>query len=192
MKLPRMGPRPVRGDPSETRTRLVIAAAKLFHELGFFATDSNAIARAAGYSPGTFYKHFEGKTEIFVAAYEWWVANVWSGVDEAWARNDLRHALEHVVSVHRAWAGLRRDLRHLASSEKSVRRAYLAEREIQVEKLVAAGASRAGAVTLLYAVERTADAIADGEPERLGVTDDALVSELVDLARRVVRRSHHA
>src|SRR5690606_17709581 len=53
--------RPRRGTPDGTRERLIAAAAEVINRDGYFGTDSNAIARAAGYSPATFYKHFEDK-----------------------------------------------------------------------------------------------------------------------------------
>jgi AcrR family transcriptional regulator len=73
-------PRPRRGSPEQTRERLVAAAAKLFNRVGYHGTDSNRIAREANYSTGTFYKHFKDKREIFLAAYETWVASEWKAV----------------------------------------------------------------------------------------------------------------
>ena len=70
-------PRPRRGDPAETRQRLIAAAAKLFNRVGYHGTDSNRIAKEAGYSPGTFYKHFKEKRDIFLAAYEGWIVSEW-------------------------------------------------------------------------------------------------------------------
>src|ERR1700733_4737197 len=64
--------RPRRGSPEQTRDRLVAAAAKLFNQTGYHGTDSNRIAKAAGYSAGVFYKHFNDKRAIFLAAYEGW------------------------------------------------------------------------------------------------------------------------
>jgi AcrR family transcriptional regulator len=57
-------------DPQESRRALLKAAAKIFNSEGYFATDSNRIARAAGYAPGTFYTHFADKRAIFLAVYE--------------------------------------------------------------------------------------------------------------------------
>src|SRR5579863_6706632 len=74
-------PRPRRGSPEATRERLVTAAAKLFNTVGYHGTDSNRIAEVAGYSPGTFYKHFKDKREIFLAAYETWSASEWEAVE---------------------------------------------------------------------------------------------------------------
>src|SRR5215470_10399607 len=72
--------RPRRGDPQETRQRLVAAAARLFNGRGYHGTDSNRIAHAAGYSAGVFYKHFNNKREIFLATYEAWSKAEWEQV----------------------------------------------------------------------------------------------------------------
>src|ERR1700749_1990478 len=66
--------------PEETRSRLVAAAGKLFNSVGYFGTDSNRIARAAGYAPGTFYVHFADKREIFLEVYRGWVASEWQAI----------------------------------------------------------------------------------------------------------------
>ena len=50
--------RPKRGQSADTRERLVAAAAAVFNRDGYHGTDSNRLARAAGYAPATFYKHF--------------------------------------------------------------------------------------------------------------------------------------
>src|SRR5215467_5289350 len=72
--------RPRRGAPEETRSRLTAAAALLFNDVGFYGTDSNRIAQAAGYSTGVFYKHFKDKREIFLAAYQRWSLAEWEQV----------------------------------------------------------------------------------------------------------------
>lgn len=59
--------------PEQTRNKLVAAAAKLFNSVGYFGTDSNRIAREAGYAPGTFYVHFPDKLGIFLEVYRRWV-----------------------------------------------------------------------------------------------------------------------
>ena len=189
----RLGPRPVRGDPSETAARLTVAAARMFEEHGYFATDSNAIARAAGYAPGTFYKNFEDKTAAFVAAYAWWVASVWSGVDEAWAAPldaaaRVRAAVRHVVRVHGEWPGFRRDLRHLAVTEPRVTKAFTSNRRAQLERLVAIAGEkrRTECFALMLATERTADALAMGEASHMGIDADALERELVRQAQALL------
>jgi AcrR family transcriptional regulator len=70
-------------DPLATRRALIDAAAAIFRREGYFATDSNAIARAAGYAPGSFYNHFADKTAILLAVYDHYVELEWRGVREA-------------------------------------------------------------------------------------------------------------
>ena len=102
--IPKRKPRarPRRGTPDETRERLVAAAAAVFNRDGYHGTDSNRIARAAGYAAGTFYKHFADKREILLAAYEAWVTSEWSEVerDHAAAAAEARaNALEIARAV---------------------------------------------------------------------------------------------
>src|SRR5262249_38613822 len=73
--------RPRRGRPEETRERLITAAARVFNSAGYHGTDSNRLARAAGYAPATFYKHFPDKRAIFLATYEAWVTAEWAEVE---------------------------------------------------------------------------------------------------------------
>src|SRR5882724_2072818 len=85
-------PRPRRGSPELTRKRLVAAAARLFNRAGYHGTDSNEIARAAGYATGVFYKHFVDKREIFLAAYETWVVSEWKAVEGELSSGGTTHA----------------------------------------------------------------------------------------------------
>src|SRR3954471_18084952 len=70
-------------DPPRTgRDRLVATAIELFYRHGFGAVGVDRVIAAAGVTKTTFYKHFEGKDDLMVAAGE--------GRDEgesaAWAR----------------------------------------------------------------------------------------------------------
>src|ERR1700721_3815023 len=76
-----MGDRPRRGTPEETRARLVTTAGEIFNRVGYHGTDSNRIAKEAGYATGTFYKHFKDKREAFLAVYEAWVTSEWRAID---------------------------------------------------------------------------------------------------------------
>ncbi|PRX92487.1 TetR/AcrR family transcriptional regulator [Allonocardiopsis opalescens] len=49
-----------------TRERILDAAAEVMRELGLARATTKEIARAAGYSEATLYKHFADKTELFV------------------------------------------------------------------------------------------------------------------------------
>src|SRR5271170_5727290 len=84
--------RPRRGYPEETRERLITAGARQFNRFGYHGTDSNTIAKEAGYATGTFYKHFRDKREIFLAVYERWLAAEWKEITEELAR--MRNAAE--------------------------------------------------------------------------------------------------
>ncbi len=191
--LAKLGPRARRGDPEETRARLVLAAARTFEDHGYFGTDSNAIARAAGYAPGTFYKHFADKTEAFVEVYAWWVETVWRGVDDAWKETAdvearARAAIRHVLHVHAEWPGFRRDLRHLAVSEPRVEKTFTRNRRAQLDRLVALAGEgrRVACFALLLSMERTADALAMGEASRMGIDAVALERELVRQAQALL------
>ena len=50
-----------------TNTALIATAERLFHEHGFMATGMDALARAAGMSSRTLYKHAGSKTDLIVA-----------------------------------------------------------------------------------------------------------------------------
>jgi AcrR family transcriptional regulator len=50
-----------------TRERIVEAAERVMRERGLARTTTKEISRAAGYSEGTLYKHFESKEDLFLA-----------------------------------------------------------------------------------------------------------------------------
>jgi AcrR family transcriptional regulator len=181
--------RPRRGTAEETRRRLVAAAAVVFGRDGYAGTDSNRIAREAGYSPGTFYKHFADKKEVFVAAYEAWVAAEWSEVeaivlDAGSRRAAAARLVARVLELHRRWRVLRRSLRALVAEDADVRRAHVAARSRQLDTLArlrGGRADREADALLLYTLERAADAFADDELDQLGLDAAALERHLVAL-----------
>src|SRR6185436_13894580 len=121
--------RPRRGSPEQTRERLVAAAAELFNTVAYHGTDSNRIAKKAGYSVGTFYKHFTDKREAFLAVYETWVVAEWKAVEaELTAGGAPRSIARRLVSLtldfHTRWRGLRASLLELVFSDAEVRRFY--------------------------------------------------------------------
>jgi AcrR family transcriptional regulator len=59
---------------ARTRARLIAAARKVFLRRGFHAASLEAIAEEAGYTIGAVYSNFEGKSELFVAVFEDYVA----------------------------------------------------------------------------------------------------------------------
>jgi AcrR family transcriptional regulator len=190
-------PRRRRGTPIETRERLVAAAAAELNRSGFHGTDSNRIARAAGYAPGTFYKHFTDKREILLAAYEAWVTAEWQVVERLAAERlppaeIARRVVDAVLVFHRRWQGLRAALRVLVAQDAQARAFHRKQRRRQLDALRAlrrgapSAASRAADAHLLYTLERACDAIADGEARALGVDEHALVARLVADVRAAI------
>jgi AcrR family transcriptional regulator len=142
-------PRPRRGSPAQTRERLIAAAAKLFNRVGYHGTDSNRIAREAGYSPGVFYKHFADKREIFLAAYQTWVVSEWKSVEDELSSGrtpeaTARRLVALTVDFHTRWRGLRVSLMELVFTDAKVRRFYREQRKRQLD-LMATIRSRIGA-----------------------------------------------
>ena len=180
------GPRPRRGTPDDTRARLVAAAADVFNRDGYHGTDSNRIARAAGYAPGTFYKHFTDKRAAFVAVYERWVAAEWATIDVDIRRGDRRDLAPRVVADvlqhHRRWRGVRASMLALVRTDAAVRGVYRRQRRRQLAVLRALRArhgfrprATAEDAVLLYTLERTCDALADGEVIALGLHREAVI-----------------
>lgn len=191
-RKPKGEARPRRGAPEDTRRRLVAAAAEEFNRLGYEGTDSNRLARAAGYAPGTFYKHFRDKREIFLAVYAEWVDREWEEVSAALDRAGEAPAraariVDLLLAHHRRWSGLRASLRMLTAADSLVREFYRGQRRRQFELLArlraAAGdapRSREQDALLLFTLERCADAMAEDEADALGLDAEAMRALLVE------------
>lgn len=188
--------RPARGSPAATRARLVAAAAAVINRDGYHGTDSNRIARAAGYAPGTFYKHFGDKRAILLAAYEEWVTTEWAAVE-----HEMRTAggpaavanriVDLVLGLHRRWHGLRNSLLAMVATDGTVRLFYRGQRRRQLRMLrelraALHGPPRTAAedAVLLFTLERTCDAVASGELRDLGLA----MAPTVRVLRNAVRR----
>jgi AcrR family transcriptional regulator len=179
--------RPVARDPEATRAALIAAAEKIFNEDGFFDTDTNKIARAAGFAPQTFYRHFTDKTEIFLAVYDsWWTAEVEALRNVPADRpSSAIEAARIALAFHRRWRVFRRSLRHLTVVDPRVRSARAKARQAQIVRAMAlsrARRSEAEWIAVLLKAERLCDAAADGELGDLGMTKadiEAVVAEAV-------------
>src|SRR4051812_26009888 len=188
---PRPPARPLRGPPEETRQRLVTAAATVFNRDGYDGTDSNRLAREAGYAPGTFYKHFADKKQIFLAVYAEWVTAEWRDVAGTLAAGGTAAArADRVVAIflehHRKWRRFRASLRALVPVDDEIRAFYRDQRRRQLTLLAelrrGAGApaiAREDAALLLFTLERASDAVADGEAEALDLRAGAFREPLV-------------
>ncbi len=188
--------RPARGTPAATRTRLVAAAAAVFNRDGYHGTDSNRIAQAAGYAPGTFYKHFPDKQAILLAAYEEWVTAEWAAVERELRAGGspaavAQRIVDLILSLHRRWRGLRSSLLARVATDRAARLFYRGQRRRQLQMLrrlraVLRGPTHTTAedAVLLFTLERTCDAVANGELRDLGLA----VAPTVGVLRGIVHR----
>jgi AcrR family transcriptional regulator len=171
----------------DTSERLLRAAAKEFNEQGFGGTDTNKIARRAGFAPQTFYRWYQDKVEIFIKTYELWQREEFGAITPLLAENasDARLA-EAIVAHHKAYRVFRRSLRQLSVENDAVRASRAAARLNQIEyakqmlseKLAGDDAS---VVTILLQIERLADALAEGEYHDMGLNEKAAERTLTRL-----------
>jgi AcrR family transcriptional regulator len=174
----------------DTRALLIKAAGEEFNAAGYFGTDTNRIARHAGFAPQTFYRHFADKLDIFLAVYEIWRVDENAAIAAAIKASSVNGRSQAIAAViirhHRDWAMFRRSLRMLAADEPRVRAARAEGRKVQLAALMAlpanAAQSQAALVRALLTIERLCDALADGEVEDLGIPE----AQWIDLVARAV------
>jgi len=184
---PKLGTKSKRGAASlDTRTRLVQAAAAEFNERGYHGTDTNRIARRAGFAPQTFYRWFADKLAVFIAVYRIWEDTERALLGELIARKaSPKQIVATAVQHHRNFLIFRRSLRQLAAEDPAMRRARAESRKRQIaqiklwQKIPAADEARVAAV--LLQLERLADALAERELEDMGLTPRAAARALADL-----------
>jgi AcrR family transcriptional regulator len=184
--------------PDETRRALIEAAARIFNSAGYHATDSNRIARAAGYAPGTFYVHFPDKLAIFLEVYEHWVAEEWLSIEVilksgASARAIRRRLSRAVLEHHRKWRTFRASLRALSATDDRVHAARVASRGRQLEtmtRLLRARnrpvPSRAAMLAQLLIAEALCDAVADGDAKSFGIREEEFLRLLDENSRNLL------
>jgi len=97
------------GLPDEPRTgreRLVAAAVELFYRRGFGAVGVDQVIAAAGVTKTTFYKHFEGKDDLMVAAVKRrgeWESVAWGRAVRKLAGDDQVRQLLAMFDVMDLW-----------------------------------------------------------------------------------------
>jgi len=176
-----------------TAARLVAAAAKEFNRFGFSGTDTNKIARRAGYAPQTFYRWFKDKTEIFLAVYRLWEEQERRVLGDLLARKaPSERIVEAIVSHHRSYRIFRRSLRQLSLEDPVVRKARAETRMRQIQRIRSSlGASApdvAEVATIVFQMERLCDGIAEDEFADLGVNEKAPRAAIAALQSRLRRR----
>jgi AcrR family transcriptional regulator len=175
-----------------TAAKLVAAAAREFNQHGFDGTDSNKIARRAGYAPQTFYRWFRDKTAIFLAVYRAWEDEEERVIGGMLAqRAPMQKLVDAILNHHRSYRLFRRSLRQLALENASVRKARTESRLRHIEQTRRwAGASARPAAeiaALVLQMERLCDAVAEGELAELGVDEATARDAIVALLRQVRR-----
>jgi AcrR family transcriptional regulator len=160
------------------RECLLEAARLEFEEFGFDGTNTNAIAKRAGYAPQTFYRHFPDKTAIFLAVYQSWAIFEMRSVLEAKAADEIANLL---LNHHRAYRRFRRSLRTLTVTNQSVAQARAQSRLKQINAYAAKLGSTDSAwiLSMILKVERLCDAIVDGEFEACGIEFEAARQQLI-------------
>ncbi|MEP0068867.1 TetR/AcrR family transcriptional regulator [Pyruvatibacter sp.] len=157
----------VRGEA--TARKLVEAATIEFNTAGFHGTDTNRIARRAGFAPQTFYRWYVDKMEVFLAVYRAW-------------EDDERHTIEKLIEQdsspstvaksliahHRKFKNFRRSLRLLSLEDEQARKARAESRRRQMTRLraslpAAENLSDADLAAWLLQFERLCDAAAENE-----------------------------
>jgi AcrR family transcriptional regulator len=147
---------------------LVRAASAEFARHGFVGTDTNRIARRAGFAPQTFYRWFDDKIDVFIQVYNAWVDEELKTIATLNAGSaPLRQLAKALVAHHKTHLRFRRDLRQLALENQAVRTARAESRRRQVEIIKhwhpATRLGREDVAVALFKIERLADAIAEGE-----------------------------
>jgi AcrR family transcriptional regulator len=178
---------------SDTCEALLQAASDEFGEHGFSGTDTNKIARRAGFAPQTFYRWYRDKTAVFVAVYRRWEEDERKLLEELIQRGaSARKLVDAIVEHHRGHRVFRRSLRLLSVQDEAVRGARAESRLRQIENIrrFRAGHGRppfkpAELAVLLLQVERLADAIAERELLDMGLDEAAARSRLVELVHEL-------
>lgn len=92
--------------PKTGRERLVAAAIELFYRKGFGAVGIDQVIAAAGVTKTTFYKHFEGKDDLMVAAVQRrdeWESHAWNRAVLQRAGDDPAKQLLAIWDVMDEW-----------------------------------------------------------------------------------------
>lgn len=154
------------------RAELLKAAQLEFEEQGYDGTQTNAIARRAGYAPQTFYRHFPNKKSIFLAIYLEWAEAEAQALAKAETVNAMIDALLDHHVLHRLF---RRSLRHLSTIDPQVAAFRAQSQQHQMGAIITrfSHLSKTEALALIFTLERLCDAWAQGEFEACGISREA-------------------
>jgi len=178
-------------DVDDTRTKLLRSAAAEFIEHGFAATDTNRIARRAGFAPQTFYRWYKDKVDIFIQVYLAWEEAETAILSELMVRQSTSLQIaEAYAEGHRSFLIFRRHLRQLAYEYPEVRQARADSRKRHISRIrqwqPKLQASEEEVACILLELERLCDAIAENEFTDMGLSDQGalrMAAHLIDRLR---------
>lgn len=162
--------KPARG--AQTAAKLVQAASEEFNASGYHGTDTNRIARRAGFAPQTFYRWFSDKMEIFLAVYRQWEEDERADVETLLGQASPPERLAStLIAHHRKFKIFRRSLRLLSLEDERARKARAESRLRQMARFRATHALAAAPdkwtdaelAAWLLQFERLCDAAAENE-----------------------------
>jgi len=169
----------------------------MFNQVPYWETDTNQIAKAAGYSTGTFYRHFKDKREVFIAAYREWVVDEWASIESQVVPGlspgeSIDRAADALIAYHQRWSVFRGNLRALITYDDDLRALTQALRRDSLEKMSRLRGFLSGEqrqtveLDAIHAMmfERVCDAIADGEFGALGCDVTVAQAEFRRLMRQ--------
>lgn len=184
-------PKLAAGEGPDTATALLQAAAAEFVEVGFHDTDTNRIAKRAGFAPQTFYRWYTDKLDIFIKVYQAWEEAEHSILDSLLTeRAPPIQIAERCVQGHQSFLQFRRSLRQLTLNEPRVRAARAASRLQQIahiRKHSAQAASDGTLAALLIQIERLSETLAEGEFADLGMDVAPAYAALAGLIEQLRR-----
>jgi AcrR family transcriptional regulator len=168
------------------RAELLQAAQLEFEEQGYDGTQTNAIARRAGYAPQTFYRHFPDKKAIFVAIYLDWA----EAEAQALAKAETVSAmLDALLAHHTSHRLFRRSLRYLSTIDPMIAAIRAQTRQHQIRAIIERHShlSNAEALALIFTLERLCDAWAEGEFEACGIPPEAVEAHMSTILAHALR-----
>lgn len=182
------------GEIDDTRTKLLRSAAAEFIEHGYAATDTNRIARRAGFAPQTFYRWYKDKIDVFIQVYLAWEEAETAILSELMVRQSSSVQIaEAYAEGHRSFLIFRRHLRQLAYDHAEVRQARADSRKRHIERIrqwqPRLRASDEELAAILLQLERLCDAIAESEFADMGLSDQGALREAATLIDRL--RTEH-
>lgn len=123
---------------SQTRERLILAAAEAFAAKGVVGSTVEEICDIAGFTRGAFYSNFNTKDDLCLAMLEWWGDRSYSAAQAAVAGlsalsgHDLDRSIDQAIWVFLrsqpqslSWVLTNMELRLYAAREAQLRRPYL-------------------------------------------------------------------